>query len=259
MMNYRGRTLFTILLFFLSIVSIKAERIDGPANLRAEPKGKVLFSLFDNVEVECTEAKDGWYKVAFIAVDELDAEDRKLLYRKGDTIYDYNKKALGVALVNINDSLAMFYDEMPAENGLDRFEASFFASTFHSNIKPESIVENKLVEVINQNIDHLNLQVFENHLKDFNYGYNHESLADPEYNEYWLHANYIDDISPIDRIRLLFKDDSLIAIAFSRDLDLIYPIVDLQRGRRLMILVDLPKKERELLIKANIDIYNHMD
>ena len=50
-------------LILLTATTIFAERIDGPANIRQEIKGEIIFSLSDNVEVDLGGLTNDWYEL----------------------------------------------------------------------------------------------------------------------------------------------------------------------------------------------------
>lgn len=50
-------------LILLTSTMTFAERIDGPANIRQEIKGEIIFSINDNVEVDIGELKNDWYEL----------------------------------------------------------------------------------------------------------------------------------------------------------------------------------------------------
>jgi len=248
------------LLFGLISISVIAEKIDGPANIRTEPKGELRFSLNDSVEVECTEIKNGWYEI--LVTIQLTAEQydmHPLLLKKGTKISDMQGKEIGEILSDTH-----VYSQYTAGGapGIPKwYAADLHGYTFKSNIKPESIIEPVLSNLIINNLDNLNFDFFENHLIEFNYRY---GLRIPEYDSlrtFMVYEHSMDDPSPLDRIRLIFNENKkLIAVVHLRELDLPdFEIFEIERGRKLTILEQLDDKEKTKFIEKNKQAYWGID
>ena len=135
-----------------------------------------------------------------------------------------------------------------------------YCFTYKSNIRPESIVENELEKLLNENLTDLSLKRFEKHMKEFNY---REGILIPDYEQlssFMVHENAIEDPSPLDRVRLIFEEDNLIAIVHSRNMEIngiqTFPI---ERGRNLSILKNFDSIEQEKFIEKNKKAYYGID
>ncbi len=236
-----------------------AERIDGPANVRTNPKGITLISLFDNVLVDCTELRNNWYQIAIsLKINESQYESA-IPIQKGDTLVNWKNEKIGIALMNIPDSLCFSWTSGGAPENPKRFGMEIFGFTYKGNIKPESIVENDLVEIINSNNHELSKQLFSKHLEKFNYIEGLSIAEMPEYETLMVSENIIDDPSPIDRVRLIFEENKLIAIVHSRFLNLNYETVDIDRGRMLTIIQSMNLEKKKRFIAMNNKTYWGVD
>ncbi len=129
---------------FLLLTSIAfAEIIDGPANLRVAPGGKVAISMNDEVEVYVEEKVDNYFKIIFLAyVSKKDYRATKFI-NGGIELFDFEGKSIGKTV----DSFSNFeYFEDP-----DRFGLVITLYTYKSNIVESSILESEIVELLNSN------------------------------------------------------------------------------------------------------------
>ncbi|MCG8578651.1 MAG: hypothetical protein MI866_01960 [Bacteroidales bacterium] len=246
-------------LFFLMSTYSFAEKIDGPANIRTNPKGIKLVSLFDNVLVDCTELRNNWYQVAIsLRINESQYESR-IPILKGDTLVNWKNEKIGIALMNIPDSLCFSWTSGGAPGNPKIFGAEIFGFTFKSNIRPESIVENDLVKIIIASNQELNKQLFYKHLEKFNYTDGLNIAEMPEYETLMVYENIIDDPSPIDRVRLIFEENQLVAIVHSRVLNLNYETVNIDRNRMLTIIQKMDSEKKKRFIAMNNKSYWGVD
>lgn len=135
-----------LFLIFLLCASAQAEIIDGPANLRETPAGKVLASINDGIAVTPLSFKEGWYKIEIVvgvpksALQE--AQDVTWL-EAGTPLTSFGLSDLGVTKARVR--LENAYWE---ENGL--IYGELVAFTHKANLKPESFVEARLEFLIGQ-------------------------------------------------------------------------------------------------------------
>ncbi len=249
-----------ILILFLTI-DLSAEIINGPANIRIEPQKENFVSLYDSVEIRCTELRNNWYQIVFtIKVSEDIYENQKQI-QKGEKLIDFNGKEIGIAITDIPLTTCSSWSSGGAPGNPKRFGMEIYGYTHKDNIYNWSIPENPLNEIISENMNDLNLVTFTKFINDFKfekYGLLKE-LA-PSLTEFMIYENDIDDPSPIDRIRLIFEDQKLIAIVHSRNLDTTaYKTVNIQRDRKLTIFT-LPKNmDEKTLIEINNKAYWGVD
>lgn len=247
------RICILILIIFLSI-DLSAERINGPANIRIEPQKEVFVSLFDSVEVRCTELKDNWFQIVFtIKVSEDIYENQKQI-KKGEKLFDFNGKEIGIAITDIPLSTSSSWSSGGAPGNPKRFGIEIYGYTHKDNIYSWSIPENPLNKIISENKNNLTLETFNKFINDFKFEkYGLLKNLAPNLIEYMIHENDIDDLSPIDRIRLIFEGQKLIAIVHSRNLNTTdFKTLNIQRDMKLTIFA-LPKDMDE---KTFIEINN---
>lgn len=247
------------LLIGLISLSAFAEKIDGPANIRTEPKGELRFSLNDQIEVECTEIKNDWYEILVtIKLTEEQYNSNPLIFKKGTKLFDMQGNEIGETLTDLRVGSKMTAGGAP---GIPKWYASeLYGYTYKSNIRPESIVEPVLVDIIKANKSNLKLDVFKSHMTKFKY---YDGLGIPDYDHlktFMIYENAIDDPSPLDRIRLVFENNNLIAIIHSRDLVLPdFKTYEIARGRKLTIIKQFGDKERTDFIEKNKQAYWGID
>lgn len=123
---------FLIILFFTSIfcTSIFADLIDGPANIRDFPNGKIIFSL-NNVNVQCKDYKDWYYISLMVWLKKDDVIEEKQI-KKGSILYDSNNNEIGKTL----DSIVITAQEnLLYSNTLGKFSCTLSGYTFNNNIQ----------------------------------------------------------------------------------------------------------------------------
>lgn len=245
-----------IILCFISL-SVFAERIDGPANVRQEIKGEIIFSLHDNVEVDIGELKNDWYElVVSLKLTEKQYEEGSI--KKGEKLYNGKGVEIGVALKNFN--LGSKYTGGGAPGIPKWYGAESYGYTFKSNIRPESIVEpaiSKLIQSNRQNLTHLTCK---EHMEYFGYVEGLKIKDMDWYVTYMIYESILNDSSPLDRIRLIFEQDTLIAVVHSRELVVTgFETVPIERGRKLTLIKEFSAPEKETFIEKNKQTYRGID
>lgn len=231
---------------------ILGERISGPANVRDAINGKILFSLDDNIKVECTEAKDNWHKVGLDVLMNV-TQSKNFKFQKGDTIFNSHGEKIGIVKSDIQPLLKNKYKDI---------ETGFIAGyTNKVNIKPESIIENVLTEII-ENKDH---EVFINDLKRLIDSFQMKKstpTSQPNENGEWYYYedNLLDDISPRDRITLIMENKKLIGVVHSHTLNLKHTkTYELIRGHKFTPVSELKQEQIDRIVKERINWYNSID
>ena len=248
-----------ILLTGLIFLPARAEKIDGPANIRTEPKGELRFSLNNNVEVECTEMKNDWYEIMVtVKLTEEQYNLNPLIFKKGTTLYDMQGHEIGETLTDLKAGSKMAGG---GAAGVPKWYVSeLYGFTYKSNIRPGSVVEPVLAGLIESNTSGLTMDVFKNHLAEFHYT---EGLSIPGYEHlttYMIYETAIDDPSPLDRIRLLFEDNKLIGVVHSREFNPAgFKTYDIGRGRKLTIIKPFSDSDRTDFIEKNKQAYWGID
>jgi len=231
---------------------ILVERISGPANVRDAINGKILFNLDDNIKVECTEAKDNWLRVGLDALMNV-TQSKNFKFQKGDTIFNSHGEKIGIIKSDIQPLLNNKY------NGV---ETGFIAGyTNKANIKPESIIENVLTEII----ENKGNEVFINDLKRLIDSFQMRKCtptSQPNENGEWYYYgdNLLDDISPRDRITLIIENKKLIGVVHSHKLNLMNTkTYELIRGHKFTPIPELTQKQIDMIVKERINWYNSID
>lgn len=120
-------------------------------------------------------------------------------------------------------------------------------------------MEPVLVDLIKSNKNNLTFNIFKNHMAEFQYT---DGLKIPGYDNlstYMTYENTIDDPSPLDRIRLLFENDRLVAIVHSRELNLPdFKTYEIERGRKLTVVKPFNDLENDF-VEKNKQAYSGID
>ncbi len=249
------------LLFLLLQIAFPtiAERIDGPANVRTGPKGTPILSLNDNVEVDCSQILNGWYTIAISIKISKEQYESNVPIAEGDSLFNWQSEFIGIALAPIPDSLKSIWSSGGAPGNPKRYGMEVFASTYKTNIKPESIPEKRLgiIMDVNEKVVKSDLTRF---LTDFEFKkIELLSKLNSQYEEYMIYESTIDDPSPMDRIRLIFDDLTLVAIIHTRPLENVSKSLPLTRGRQIIVLQQMTQVDLERFIQLNRKAYNGMD
>ena len=252
--------IFTCCIFFGNQVfsqdnisnKVLGERISGPANIRDTINGKILFCLDDDLKVECTEAKNNWYIVGLNALINP-TQSKQFKFLRGDTIFNKYREKIGVIISDIQP--LRINDSQGIETGFIK------GYTYMGNIKPESIIESLLVEIIKNKEYSVSL----NDLKVFIDSFEMKtcsptSMPDENGEWYFYDDNIIDDISPRDRITLIIENKKLLGIVHSHNIFLdnceTYSLI---RGHKFTTLGNMSKYEIDEIIKDRINWYNSID
>lgn len=186
-------------------VFIPGERIDGPANMRSEPNGTLLFELENDVVVDVAnfQKDSNWYRVGLF-FQLTDEQVEKAHLSEGDLLYSVQGVQIGTAKADL-------YPLMMNEDNLGYIEGT----THIGNIIPDSFIERQLEGEIADSGRPKNL------LWNFCEKYGFEATDQFEgYDSYFYYENFATDPSPGFRILLLFQDDLLQGIYHSRPLEI---------------------------------------
>jgi hypothetical protein len=254
------RHLILILILFVSI-DLSAEIINGPANIRIEPQKEIFVRLCDSVEVRCTVLKDNWYQIAFTIMVSEDIFKNQKQIKKGEKLIDFNGKEIAIAMNDIPFSKSSSWSSGGASGNPKRFGMEIYGYTHKDNIYNWSIPENQLNKIISENNSNFILTTFDRFLYDFKFE-KYGLLKDlaPALTEYMIYENDIDDPSPLDRIRLIFEDQKLIAIVHSRGLNTDgYKTIDIKRDMKLTIFTLPGNMDQKTFIEINNKAYLGVD
>jgi hypothetical protein len=231
------------------------ERIDGPANLRDSIKGKVILSIEDNQLVQCSELSNDWYQIGLVVPLTKEQYDNYTI-KKGEEIVQDGE----LICTAIEDVELWMTDENKGKDTTVKYVGILGGYTHKNNIKPESIPEKELEKILNIKKD-LTKDKFDWYLKNFDFekhGLEIEGFEDAE--QYMIYGPWIDDPSPIDRIRLVFDSNELIAVIHERPLSMKgKKSYDLVRTQELLVIKDFDDKELENFIENNKKSYMGVD
>lgn len=224
---------------------ILGERIDGPANVRDEANGKILFVLYDDELVEAAEPAGEWLEIGiFIALTEQQQIDFRL--NPNTPIYDDFGREIGKTVDTV---------ELMMAGSSGGFITGY---TSRYNVKPHSVVERALfTEIKHGNTSLFSLEKF---LWEFNF-VEYDGHSDLKYKQLMIYESFIVDPSPRDRMTLLFDNDhQLVGIFHTRDLSLepykTYKIVD---GHSFTVIADLSDSTVKRIIQKRRGFYDSVD
>lgn len=224
---------------------IIGERIDGPANIRDTVNGRILFTLNDNVLVETSIAQGKWTIVGLnVKLTEQQFENFKI-YPNTDLISSDGQK-IGITKDTV-------YIWMTEENS-----GLVGAYTHIDNIKKQSMPEFHLEQILEK--EKFTFSSLQSFIKNFKFQkYDLNKL--PNLTQYLIYESIIEDMSPRDRITLLFnQSQNLVGIIHSRPLLTgKFKTYKLIRGHSLTVTAELTKTEINDLIKKRIEFYNSVD
>lgn len=226
------------------------ETIDGPANIRDKPNGKLMFTMSDGLEVDCGILANNWFEVGvFIPITE--EQDQKGI----DSGFVFTD--------SITNQSITFHQktELWMSSGDSSHRIGFIAGYTHQkNIQPTSIPENELQKLL-ENKEQLSLEDLSQHIQTFGYESTDCPMKNYEKLQYYMiYGSWMEDPSPIDRLRLVFEENILIAVIHERPLKVqgkkSYPIF---RNLNLLILKEFEKEALKKFIAANVQSYRGVD
>lgn len=254
------RRLTLVAISLLIVFTTFAERIDRPANVRAAPKGTPIASLNDNVMVGCSELVNGWYTIAISLKITKEQYESKTPVSEGDSLFNWQDEFVGIALVTIPDSLQHSWYSGGAPGNPRRYGMEIHASTFKSNIKPESIPENQLATILSRTNNKPTKADLSQYMIDFRF--RDSGILDrlvEGYEEQMIYESTIDDPSPMDRIRFIFSNTELVAIVHTRPIKELLNSQILTRGRNIIILKQMDSDEQQEFLEINRKAYEGID
>lgn len=234
---------------------ILGERIDGPANIRDSINGKVILSIEDNQLVQCSEISNDWYRIGLVIPLSKEQFDNYTI-KKGEKIIQDGE----LICTAIEDIELWMTDENNGKDTTVKYVGIIVGYTYKDNIKPESIPELELEKILNSKTD-LTKENLAWYLKNFDFvqhGLQIEGFENVE--QFMIYGAWIDDPSPIDRIRLVFESNKLIAVIHERELKMNgKKSYDLVRELELLVVKGFEQKELDTFIENNKKSYWGVD
>lgn len=217
---------FLCINYCISQDRLHSDIIDGPANVRDKPNGKVLFELFDDVAVTTKAEKDNWYQIGvpFMLLEQHHTEN---MIRENTYFINRNGDSIGKTKSDLK-----FYSWDGPDN-----QGYLLGYTFIKNIKKKFIPERMLENLI-QNKKYNTKKELTKFLNKYHfelYG-NHEYLL-PEIDMYTISESILYDITPTFRMSLLFKENRIIGVAHTRPIEIEgYKSIELYDSQKFTVL-----------------------
>lgn len=160
---------------------------------------------------------NGWCKIVFtLSVNKAYMEGKKKV-KKGDPLFDEDGELIGEALSDLPDSLISVFPTVDRKTRIEVYYMDVYGYTSQSNIRPESLVEVPLKRLLEENSGQLVIAKMEKLIKDFNFDTsNFIRSVFPASKELTVCESDVDNPSPMDRVRLVFLGQNLVAIVHSR-------------------------------------------
>ena len=223
-----------------------SELIDGPANIRDNASGKIIFKLFDSTKI-ITENNYGEWRLVGVWIRFNNYQKKRGFILPGEKIIDSNNKQIGVS----HDTIQVYFD-----NGSDLIISGFTSS---SNIRKSSIIESIIANKINKR--QLLMKDFNKLISLYDFEkYDIDTLTG--YNQYLYYESILKDPSPIDRISLLFNANNiLIGVIHSRPLLTIkWKTINLKmNGQKISLSPSLTTKECDRIVNSRNKFYQGID
>ena len=220
------------------------EKISGPANIRDTVNGKILFSLNDGVIIETSPAINKWVKIGvYVKLTSKQVEDFKL--EKNILLINEDGKTIGKTINSVEISMI--------EKELGYLEAY----THQDNINMAFNPEVQLMKILA--MGNYQKKALEPFMKKFGFT---EYLEDNKlkFSQYFIYESTLVDLSPLDRITLLFDNQNVVGYFHTRNMVVKgFKTYELIRGHKLSILETLPIKDIKSLIQKRNAYYNSVD
>jgi len=220
------------------------EKISGPANIRDTVNGKILFSLNDGVIIETSPAINKWVKIGvYVKLTSKQVEDFKL--EKNISLINEDGKTIGKTISQVE--ISMIEEEM----------GYIEAYTHQDNINMGFNPEVQLMKILD--MGNYQKKALEPFMKKFGFTeYQEDNKL--KFSQYFIYESTVVDLSPLDRITLLFDNQNVVGYFHTRNMVVKgFKTYELVRGHKLSILETLPNKDIKSLIQKRNAYYNSVD
>lgn len=220
------------------------ERINGPANIRDTVNGKILFSLNDGVIIETSPAINKWVKIGvFVKLTSKQMEVFKL--EKNISLINEDGKTIGKTISQVEISM------------IEKEVGYLEAYTHQDNINMEFNPEEQLMKILA--MGNYKKKALEPFMKKFGFTeYQEDNKL--KFSQYFIYESTVVDLSPLDRITLLFDNQNVVGYFHTRNMVVKgFKTYELVRGHKLSILETLPNKDIKSLIQKRNAYYNSVD
>jgi len=220
------------------------ERINGPANIRDTVNGKILFYLNDGVIIETSPAINKWVKIGvFVKLTSKQMEAFKL--EKNISLINEDGKTIGKTISQVEISM------------IEKEVGYLEAYTHQDNINMEFNPEEQLMKILA--MGNYQKKALEPFMKKFGFTeYQEDNKL--KFSQYFIYESTVVDLSPLDRITLLFDNQNVVGYFHTRNMVVKgFKTYELVRGHKLSILETLPNKDIKSLIQKRNAYYNSVD
>jgi len=220
------------------------ERINGPANIRDTVNGKILFSLNDGVIVETSPAINRWVKIGVhLKLTGKQIEDFKI--EKNISLINEDGKTIGKTISPVEISMI--------EEELGYIEAY----THQDNINMAFNPELELMKVLAQG--NYQKKAFDYYMKKIGFiEYQEDYIL--KYKQYFIYESTTVDLSPLDRITLLFNQNNFVGVFHTRNITSKgFKTYTLVRGHKLTVPETTSNLDVKYLKDKRNAYYNSVD
>jgi hypothetical protein len=208
------------------------EKIDGDANVRDSIKGEILFTLENNASVQCGNLKNRWYTLGTtVQLNPQQWAERKIL--AGTELIDLEGKEIGKSVKDIEPN------RIDSSNSM--YTGLILGYTHMNNIQAESFVEHVISEYLKR-LNTYSISAFDKLFLRYTFK---EVICLDGYRTFLIQENEIADSSGGYRIAMFFKNDNLVAIVHSRNLEASKAIdIDIAKGYKCLLFLSLDEKDK---------------
>jgi hypothetical protein len=253
--NKMTKTIFLIFLSFFILSNAQAELINGPANIREKPGGKLVAFLNDGVEVELVPpyiSAKSWLSLDFVVYVEKEAYLKRPPQKKPELkgnclLYDKQGRNIGRTI----ETFKIGWD-IGEENGRLGIVVEDVV-THKRNVREDTIPEYDLENIL------LNTEtpILKDQLADYLNKYNFEKwplVKEKDLEDYYIYESGLYDPSPMPRLELIFYKDRLVLVIHRNLLSSSrYKSRELFREMKTMYLEKLDTKTSEKIQKEIIE------
>jgi len=243
------------LLLVLFFAKGHAEITNGTINVYYKSKKEIAFKLFDNVKIECGDPEGKWISMVIYLPSQKELYKPNIKLKKGYSLVDSTGKKIGYV---VSDSI----DIMPlGSKSQNLYQMRFAGYIKAEDVRPSTVPENVLQQLINSNKTNLNFDYFKSFITDFGLRYYMDEIDKkyPSNKSYVLwHDTYVVS-NAVFRFQLIFNNDKLVAILHSRKLTIVgFKDIKLQKNY-LLWTKNNDQKEMNDFIKTYHKIYEVPD
>jgi hypothetical protein len=184
--------------------------VDGPANVREKPNGRIILTLDDSGSVECSGVRNNWFYLRLLIM-----LHKSEFTGKKDVVIAKDISLINESGVKIGRTVDSVKGHIIREYSSGKFLARVDGVTYNDNIRGNSVIEDEIEKIVNDPLSELEFAKFEVHLKKFEYD---EWFDYQQFRSYIIHDCPI-DASPGPRVILFFYQNKLYAILYNREIE----------------------------------------